>query len=55
MTGPATVRPVLGSERIEALDVLRGVAVLMIFVVNVKAMAAPPSYFFSPEAWAPSY
>jgi uncharacterized protein len=51
MTGPATARPVLGSDRIEALDVLRGVAVLMIFVVNVKAMAAPPSYYFSPEAW----
>ncbi|MFN3523111.1 MAG: DUF418 domain-containing protein [Phenylobacterium sp.] len=39
------------TERIEAIDVLRGVAVLMIFAVNIKAMAVPPSYYFSPEAW----
>jgi len=33
-----TWQPTPASERVIALDVTRGVAVLMIFVVNIKAM-----------------
>ena len=37
--------PVKGSERIESLDVLRGVAILGILVMNIYAFAMPfPAY-----------
>lgn len=44
--------PTPGAQRIEAIDVLRGVAVLMIFVVNIKSMAEPMSLYFAVDQWA---
>ena len=42
---PATARPVPGAERIGSLDVLRGVAILGILVMNIYAFAMPfPAY-----------
>ena len=41
-------------ERFESIDVLRGVAVLGIFVVNILAMAQPPA-FFDNAALSPAF
>jgi uncharacterized protein len=38
--------------RYESLDVLRGIAVLMIFAVNVKAMIMPYVFYENPTLWA---
>jgi uncharacterized protein len=47
----ATLAPVAGKERIEVLDVLRGLAILGIFFMNVPTMAAPVmSVFHDPQA-----
>jgi len=43
--------PVRGSERIEALDVLRGVAVLGILVMNVQAFALPFAAYSNPSVF----
>jgi len=47
-----TWQPTPASERVIALDVTRGVAVLMIFVVNIKAMGAPFAFYNLSELWA---
>jgi uncharacterized protein len=39
------------SDRIEALDVLRGVALLGILVMNVQAFAMPQAAYMNPTAW----
>ncbi|HZH42896.1 MAG TPA: DUF418 domain-containing protein [Lysobacter sp.] len=36
-----TLRPVAAAERIEAMDVIRGFALLGIFLMNIEAMAGP--------------
>lgn len=43
--------PVRGSERIEALDVLRGVAVLGILVMNVQSFAMPFAAYSNPSVF----
>ncbi len=43
--------PVRGSERIEALDVLRGVAVLGILVMNVQSFALPFAAYSNPSVY----
>ena len=45
---PATVGPVTGAERIDSLDVLRGVAILGILVMNIYAYAMPFSAYSNP-------
>ena len=45
MTSPA---PVSTNERIETLDVLRGLALLGILAMNIRAMAAPISAYMNP-------
>lgn len=50
--GSYLAAPTLGAQRIEAIDVLRGVAVLMIFVVNIKSMAQPIALYFAVDQWA---
>lgn len=45
---PAPVRP---KDRITALDVLRGLGVLGILMVNAASFAAPPGAYFNPVAW----
>ena len=44
--------PVTSDERIGYLDILRGFAVMAIFVVNIKAMTMPFPYYMNPSAWA---
>lgn len=39
------------SDRIEALDVLRGVALLGILIMNVQAFAMPYAAYLNPTAW----
>ena len=54
MTGPAAhpdSAPVADSGRIDALDVLRGFAVLGILVLNVQAFAMPWAAYFNPTAY----
>ncbi|MEE4211168.1 MAG: DUF418 domain-containing protein [Parvularcula sp.] len=39
------------SDRILYLDVLRGFAVMAIFIVNIKAMTMPLAYYSNPSIW----
>lgn len=43
--------PVAAAARFEYLDVLRGFAVMAIFVVNIKGMVMPFSYYINPALW----
>ena len=44
----ATVGPVSASERFDSLDLLRGVAILGILVMNIYAFAMPFAAYFNP-------
>ena len=52
---PATVSasgaPTRDADRIALLDVLRGIAVLAIFFVNMKGMAAPFAFYNNADLW----
>jgi uncharacterized protein len=41
LASPPVIRPVLGRERIEAIDILRGVAILGILIVNMGGFSLP--------------
>ena len=45
---PATAEPVPGTERIGSLDILRGVAILGILVMNIFAFALPFTAYSNP-------
>ncbi len=47
----AAMGPTKESERIEALDVLRGVALLGILLVNIGAFSMPAAAYFNPSAY----
>ena len=54
MTGPAAstgAAPVAAGARIDAIDVLRGFALLGILVMNVQAFAMPQAAYFNPTAY----
>ena len=52
MTGPAAgAGPVSGSARIDALDVLRGFALLGILAVNIQLFAMPAAAYFNPTVF----
>ena len=46
-SGPVGLAPVRGKARIDVLDILRGIAILGIFYINVPYMAAPVWQFSS--------
>lgn len=48
---PRSPAPVTGAERIVSLDVLRGVAVLGILIMNVQSFAMPAAAYFNPTAF----
>lgn len=48
---PPRAAPVSSAQRIEALDVLRGFAVLGILVVNIQAFALPSMAYMNPYAY----
>ncbi|MEM8984343.1 MAG: hypothetical protein AAGC71_15030, partial [Pseudomonadota bacterium] len=43
--------PISPRDRIGYLDLLRGLAVMAIFVVNIKAMVMPYSFYLNPSLW----
>lgn len=43
-----SLKPTLGQERIQAIDVLRGVAVLGILVLNIRTFALPEAAYWNP-------
>ena len=43
-----SLRPTLGQERIQAIDVLRGVAVLGILLLNIRTFALPSAAYLNP-------
>lgn len=47
--------PVRGQDRLDFLDILRGFAVMAIFVVNIRAMFASFPYYNNPTLWAGDY
>lgn len=43
--------PVTSADRIAFLDILRGFAVMAIFIVNIKAMFMPFAFYTNPSMW----
>jgi uncharacterized protein len=43
--------PVRAEDRYNYMDVLRGFAVMAIFIVNIKVMVAPYPYYMNPTLW----
>ncbi|MEM9172390.1 MAG: DUF418 domain-containing protein [Pseudomonadota bacterium] len=43
--------PILVQERIDYLDVLRGLAVMAIFIVNIKSMVMPFAFYINSSLW----
>ena len=46
-----TLAPVTGAERIDAMDTLRGVAILGILVMNIQIFAMPEAAYFFPVVY----
>lgn len=46
-------KPVAATERIPALDVLRGIAILGILVMNIQGFALPFAAYSNPSVWTP--
>ncbi|MEM1379436.1 MAG: DUF418 domain-containing protein [Pseudomonadota bacterium] len=47
--------PVAAGDRIDYLDILRGFAVMAIFIVNIKGMVMPFAYYANPSLWATEF
>jgi uncharacterized protein len=47
-SGPAVITPVADRERLDALDLLRGIAVLGILIVNMQLFAMPNALSVNP-------
>ncbi len=50
-TAPSVIAPVAAPERLHAVDLLRGWALLGILTVNIQFFAWPLSYMFAPHEW----
>jgi uncharacterized protein len=50
---PALVPP--GGPRLDALDLLRGVAILGIFLMNTQSMSMPQEAYMNPAAYTPAW
>ena len=46
-----SLQPTLGSERIQSLDILRGIAILGILIMNIQSFAMPSSAYLNPTSF----
>lgn len=46
-----SLHPTLGKERIQSLDILRGIAILGILIMNVQSFAMPGSAYLNPSSF----
>jgi len=46
-----TLHPTLGKERIKSLDILRGIAILGILIMNIQSFAMPGAAYLNPTAY----
>jgi len=46
-----SLHPTLGNERIQSLDILRGIAILGILIMNVQSFAMPGSAYLNPSSF----
>lgn len=53
VAAPDSLEPVASGERMEIVDILRGVALLGILFVNMKFYTAPLAIFWTPEVYWP--
>ena len=51
---PEPLRPVSSSERVETIDILRGMALFGILAANIRAFAGPPIVYMSPHLFWPA-
>ncbi len=47
----ATLQPILGKDRIQSLDILRGIAILGILIMNIQSFAMPGAAYLNPTAY----
>lgn len=55
MTASTPDAPVAAADRIAMMDVLRGFAVMAIFIVNIKGMVMPFAFYMNPEMWGSEF
>lgn len=51
MSNSTLLQPVLQKDRILSLDVIRGIAVLGILIMNIQSMSMPGAAYINPEAY----
>jgi len=48
---PTSLQPTLGKERFQSLDVLRGIAILGILIMNIQSFSMPASAYLNPASF----
>jgi uncharacterized protein len=51
---PEPLRPVAASERVETIDILRGLALFGILAANIRGFAGPPAVYGAPHLFWPA-
>ncbi len=51
MNNATLLQPVLQKDRILSIDVIRGIAVLGILIMNIQSMSMPGAAYINPEAY----
>jgi uncharacterized protein len=51
---PEPLRPVAGAERVEIIDIVRGIALFGILAANIRGFAGPASTYFLPHLFWPA-